>query len=454
MRNAVLWGALLATVFCPLAMPEQTQGEELLETRQYPPAQPDAGLIFLWPDGRQSPARLSPGGIVTLPDGSVPRGNITLRLPDGQELPLPPDGRVDLSRILQIQEKTGEQSDTPQLPGGFPPAGTPPQSAPEISLRSLTQEELTILQQGTPLQIHPDGQRTPVTVLPDGSVRMQDGSVIQESIRLLLPDGSVATLEPGEKLDPAQLKPKDTPAPAKPSSESPAEPPATTPQAKTPADEQAAPSAPAAPGKSAPDQSQDMLASLLPSTPIPPSFQGSGGGTPKPQDGKGSAAAPKSPNGGGKPEAATAPSQEKKDSKPKKPKPGEALNIPPEAAKKGDLSFLEGCWQGTRPEYYSKRTIRECFCFDKGGKTGKRRIFDPKGSRQCVGATRANFGGNGVLQVYSEGAYCSDGVRWGAAEMTCRGNGQSTPCSWIFTDANGGRQSYQIPFIRVESCRR
>ena len=27
-------------------------------------------------------------------------------------------------------------------------------------------------------------------------------------------------------------------------------------------------------------------------------------------------------------------------------------------------------------------------------------------------------------------------------------------CSWVFRDANNGSQSYQIPFIRVESCGR
>lgn len=137
-----------------------------------------------------------------------------------------------------------------------------------------------------------------------------------------------------------------------------------------------------------------------------------------------------------------------------KPKAGQALRIPPEAVKTGDLSFLEGCWQGTRPEYFSKRTIKECFCFNSGGKTGKRWVNDFSYGRNCIGAARATMSGNGVLSVRSDGAACSDGERWGRADMVCRNSGQNTPCSWVFGDAGNGTQSYQIPFVRVESCRR
>ena len=149
------------------------------------------------------------------------------------------------------------------------------------------------------------------------------------------------------------------------------------------------------------------------------------------------------------------PKQQQAKSKPQanKAKVGEALRIPPDAAKSGNLSFLEGCWQGTRPEYYSKRTIRECFCFGANGKNGKRRIYDGA-SRMCIGGTNAKLSSNGVLSVTSSGAACNDGERWGSAEMVCHNSGPHTPCSWIFTDANNGRQAYEIPFVRVESCGR
>lgn len=140
--------------------------------------------------------------------------------------------------------------------------------------------------------------------------------------------------------------------------------------------------------------------------------------------------------------------------KAKKPAIGEELRIPPEAVSTGNLDFLEGCWQGTRPEYYSKRIIKECFCFDANGGAGKRRVIDSLGGRMCIGSSRAKLSKDGVLSVTSSGAACTDGERWGQAEMVCRGTGQRAPCTWVFKDAQGGRQSYEIPFVRVESCGR
>lgn len=146
--------------------------------------------------------------------------------------------------------------------------------------------------------------------------------------------------------------------------------------------------------------------------------------------------------------------EQKKPAEPQKTRVGEELRIPPDAAKTGNLDFLEGCWQGTRPEYFSKRTIRECFCFGANGKNGKRRVFDPLGHRNCIGGTHATLSKSGVLSVTSQGAACDDGERWGQAEMVCQNSGPKTPCSWVFRDANNGRQSYSIPFVRVESCGR
>ena len=58
------------------------------------------------------------------------------------------------------------------------------------------------------------------------------------------------------------------------------------------------------------------------------------------------------------------------------------------------------------------------------------------------------------FSVTSQKGYCDDGVNWGQAEMLCHGEGQSTPCSWVFRDAQGGRQAYRIPFVRVRACGR
>lgn len=155
-----------------------------------------------------------------------------------------------------------------------------------------------------------------------------------------------------------------------------------------------------------------------------------------------------------KPERKEPKPEKKVEKKAERPRVGQELRIPEQAAKTGNLDFLEGCWQGTRPEYYSKRTIKECFCFGAGGKTGKRRVFDFSQGRTCIGGSHASLSAGGVLTVVSSGAACNDGERWGQAEMVCRNSGPRTPCSWVFRDAQNGRQSYEIPFVRVESCGR
>lgn len=140
-----------------------------------------------------------------------------------------------------------------------------------------------------------------------------------------------------------------------------------------------------------------------------------------------------------------APKETKKETPPAK---GQPLRIPEGAREKGDVSFLNGCWVGVRPEYHTKRMVREKFCFDENG-TGKRFLSDPTYAGECVGATRALLNRNGVLHMRSDRMRCTN-IRdlWGAAEMTCQGEGDQTPCTWIFRDAGGGRQSYKIRFVR------
>lgn len=132
---------------------------------------------------------------------------------------------------------------------------------------------------------------------------------------------------------------------------------------------------------------------------------------------------------------------------PKKPAKNDPLMIPEEAKKTGSLEFLEGCWKGTRPEYHTKRIITERFCFDKKG-IGKRTINDPQGGQKCVGPTVADMRKNGSLHMSSEKSICISGEEWGAAEMICTGEGNSTPCTWKFPDVQGAQQSYKIRFVR------
>ena len=224
----------------------------------------------------------------------------------------------------------------------------------------------------------------------------------------------------------------------------------------------ATPTTPTTPGAS---PHQLTIVELLPLTPAPEQAKAEKGAEKKEPEQK-PAASEKKPE---EKKAAPAKEQKPKEQKPKKeekpkekpaqtakkkPAVGEELRIPPEAVSTGNLDFLEGCWQGTRPEYYSKRMIKECFCFDVHGGAGKRRVIDSIGGRMCIGSSKAKLSKEGVLSVTSSGAACTDGERWGQAEMVCKGTGQRAPCSWVFKDAQGGRQSYEIPFVRVESCGR
>lgn len=155
-----------------------------------------------------------------------------------------------------------------------------------------------------------------------------------------------------------------------------------------------------------------------------------------------------------KPELAKQPEKkpEKKPEPPtqtaEKPRSGRAMRIPPGAAQKGDLSFLEGCWKGTRPEYHSKRIINERFCFDASG-VGKRTIADPNAAGMCYGPTKAAINKDGVLKMVSGQAPCTGGEIWGESEMICKGEGEQTPCYWQFPGINkNASQSYKIKFVR------
>ena len=347
--------------------------------------------------------------------------------------------------------------------------------------RAVLPDGRLVLDNGSTVQI--EG----MTLNPgDGAVILPEGSVLSQDGTVLLPDGNSLTARQDETVPQEQEVPRpdvsqqEKPLPdvqamqpeetaQLPTAQSPA---AASPDEKLPAGQQAAPAPEKSDAQTArqeplylwqmmplstiPEEKQQIVAEnrqdkpqVKQATPRPakePEAQkkvpGEKPGTAKPQSEK-------------KPDAQKAEAQKTSPQK-KAPavKPGEELRIPPEAAKTGNLDFLEGCWQGTRPEYFSKRTIRECFCFGAHGGNGKRRVIDPKGKRTCTGSSKARLDGNGVLHVSSDGAFCDDGERWGASQMTCRGNGQKTPCSWIFTDANGGRQAYQIPFVRVTSCGR
>lgn len=342
-----------------------------------------------------------------------------------------------------------------------------------INLPPAPAEEVWRFSPGTSVQL-PDGRITVIQEsLPDGSFRTREGLVI-------LPDGRIAQNEGAEKariVSPAgelpesaasgegagqgqkktdsamgEIQKKPDGGISRPQEEKPGQG-----MPRTASEEKSAPEAASG------GESQITIAGLLPMTPIrapektdTPAAKVLPGHAKRPDAGEGEPAGRQGVKAPAKAKKEPAPmaGQEKASPGKSATRPGEHLRIPPEAAKSGSLDFLEGCWQGTRPEYYSKRSIRECFCFDGRG-VGKRRIIDPAaGGRMCIGPARASLSRAGVLSVTSGRSPCTDGERWGQAEMVCRGEGSRTPCSWVFRDARGGRQAYEIPLVRVGSCGR
>lgn len=352
-----------------------------------------------------------------------------------------------------------------------------------INMPDASEEPLWQLAPGVLLEL-PDGSRTIISEkLPDGGFLTREGL-------LILPDGRISQDETAQKARIIRPVPErgeehaasaEVQTPMSPGSAMPgildetetghAAPGAATDTGEASKSIPQASAAPAAPrqeeGGSA-DVMPVTIAGLLPMTPItatekqekmpektlPVNAKGPGA-MEKNADAKKAAEKPASKEKAKiRQERKTAPDEKKSGEATQKARPGEHLRIPPGAVASGKLDFLEGCWQGTRPEYYSKRSIRECFCFDGKG-SGKRRIIDAAGGgRMCIGPARASLSSAGVLSVTSGRSPCTDGERWGQAEMVCRGEGSRTPCSWVFRDAKGGRQSYEIPLVRVESCGR
>lgn len=345
----------------------------------------------------------------------------------------------------------------------------PGATAPQLSPRVLVPGTVVRLPDGRQtriLEVRPDGIVTDlgVTLTPEGTVQGASEAapvtVVEEAVTPTTPEVP-ATPEAAVVTPETALPDTAQPAP-EPQKEETAQAPETpkvaVPEAQTP--EQAVPATPVTPATPAvPPASEDAphqltIVELLPMTPA--REEAKKDNPPKAEEKK---AEPVKEEKVEKPRAEKPKAEKPKEpAKPKeskkKPAVGEELRIPPEAVATGNLDFLEGCWQGTRPEYYSKRIIKECFCFGAGGGAGKRRVIDSIGGRMCIGSSKAKLSKEGVLSVTSSGAACTDGERWGQAEMVCKGTGQHAPCTWVFKDAQGGRQSYEIPFVRVESCGR
>ena len=121
--------------------------------------------------------------------------------------------------------------------------------------------------------------------------------------------------------------------------------------------------------------------------------------------------------------------EEPKQQEPPKPKPkkDDKLSIPEDAAKKNDLTFLEGCWTSETGLYShpSNEPIIAEYCFDKSGK-GRRMVRERNG-QVCSGSASARFQGN-QLQFDSSQARCPRGGTYVPQKVECTGQENSTQC--------------------------
>ena len=130
-----------------------------------------------------------------------------------------------------------------------------------------------------------------------------------------------------------------------------------------------------------------------------------------------------------KPEPNPRPKEEPKQQEPPKPAPkkNDNLAIPEDAAKKNDLSFLEGCWTSETGLYShpSNEPIIAEYCFDKSGKG--RRLVRERNGQVCSGSASARFQGN-QLQFDSSQARCPRGGTYVPQKVECTGQENTTQC--------------------------
>ena len=129
-----------------------------------------------------------------------------------------------------------------------------------------------------------------------------------------------------------------------------------------------------------------------------------------------------------------------------KPKHNDPMNIPPEAAKNNDVSFLEGCWTSVTNLFNnSGEPIVGEYCFNKRGQG--RRFIREKNGKRCSGAVTARFnGGGGNLAIDSAEAHCPDGTTYVPQQVQCRGTGTSTKCDG--QELGGRRNRWDAGFRR------
>ena len=128
-----------------------------------------------------------------------------------------------------------------------------------------------------------------------------------------------------------------------------------------------------------------------------------------------------------------------------KSKKNEDLKIPQDAAKKKDLSFLEGCWVSETGlfSHPSGVPIVAEYCFDKKGKG--RRFVRERNGQVCSGSAKAQFQGT-RLEFDAPTAKCPKGGQYVPQDVKCTGSETSTQCHG--NELGGKRLKWDARFKR------
>lgn len=131
--------------------------------------------------------------------------------------------------------------------------------------------------------------------------------------------------------------------------------------------------------------------------------------------------------------------------KPTPKKKNDDLTIPEDAAKKNDLTFLEGCWTSETGLYShpSNEPIIAEYCFDKKGKG--RRFVRERNGQICSGSARARFQGKRLL-FNSDPARCPRGGTYVPQKVECTGSENSTQCKG--NELGGANKQWDARFRR------
>lgn len=130
--------------------------------------------------------------------------------------------------------------------------------------------------------------------------------------------------------------------------------------------------------------------------------------------------------------------------RPPPPPRSKDLVIPEDAAKRNDLSFLEGCWNSITPlrSIPGGTPLKRVYCFDGNG-NGQLTQRDANGV-VCTAPSRARFAGGDLRIEETSDVACPQGPNYYRSEVDCRvGDGRQAVCAGRQRHGNRYRVQFQ-----------